>query len=196
MLRRFLYILRHIDSFYTIDHSCGRGLLQSASVRHFGANIRWSDPVTTRRAFIKLAIAAPIVGGMLKPALAATPEIFNTNGYAIHGYDPVAYFTNAKAVDGNDTYMLRWMGADWRFSSAKNMGAFEANPRSFAPRYGGYCAYAMSQGAIATSVPEAWTIHKGALYLNYSTGVRGIWKKDIPGYIAAANDYWPGILNG
>lgn len=152
--------------------------------------------MTTRRAFLKLAVAMPIVGGMLRPAFAATPEIFNTNGYAIHGYDPVAYFTNAKAVDGKDAHMLRWMGVDWRFSNAQNLSEFEADPWAYAPKYGGYCAFAMSKGAIATSVPEAWTIHKGALYLNFSTGVRSIWRKDIPGNIEAANGYWPEILNG
>lgn len=149
----------------------------------------------TRRKFVGLAIAFPVFAGTFSPAQAASAEVFNTNGVAIHGYDPVAYFEAGKAVDGKDDHSLRWLGVVWRFSSAKNMAAFEANPNAYAPKYGGYCAYAMSQGSIATSVPEAWTIHKGSLYLNFSTGVRGIWRKDIPGYVAAADDYWPDILN-
>ena len=151
--------------------------------------------MTTRRAFLGLAIALPVFGTMLRPALAASPEIFNTGGIAIHGYDPVVYFTAGKPVEGKAAHALKWMGATWRFSSAKNMATFEADPKAYAPQYGGYCAYAMSQGAIATTVPEAWTIYQGKLYLNFSTGVRGIWQGDIPGHIAAANEHWPAILN-
>ena len=149
----------------------------------------------TRRAFIALAVALPVAGSLPLAALAASPEVFSTNGKAIHGYDPVAYFTQGKPVDGKDTFALKWMGVTWRFSSSRNMESFESNPHAFAPQYGGYCAYAMSQGEVATSVPEAWTIYEGKLYLNYSTGVRGIWRSDIPGHIAAANDFWPAALN-
>lgn len=151
--------------------------------------------MTTRRTFLRLALTLPLAGVVSGPAWANAPEIFNTGGLAIHGYDPVAYFTAGKPVDGQDAHALKWMGATWRFSNAKNMAAFEANPHVYAPKYGGYCAYAMSQGAIATTVPEAWTIHEGSLYLNFSTGVRGIWRSDIPGHIVAADDNWPAVLN-
>ncbi len=146
----------------------------------------------TRR-FVVAGMAALVAGG--RPALAASPEVFNTNGMAIHGYDPLAYFKSGKPVDGKDAHTLKWMGVTWRFSSAKNMAAFERDPRAYAPQYGGYCAYAMSQGAVATTVPEAWTVHEGKLYLNFSTGVRGIWQTDIPGHIAAANEHWPAALS-
>jgi len=86
------------------------------------------------------------------------------------------------------------MGAIWRFSNPENMAAFEMNPRAYAPQYGGYCAYAMAQGAVATTVPEAWTIQDGKLFLNFSTGVRQLWKKDVPGYVAAADRHWPDAL--
>ncbi len=68
------------------------------------------------------------------------------------------------------------------------------NPEAYAPQYGGYCAYALSQGALASSVPEAWTIHEGKLYLNYSVNVRQIWSQDIPENIARADAQWPAIL--
>lgn len=151
--------------------------------------------MNSRRAFLGFAIALPVFGSVLRPALASTAEVFNSSGIAIHGYDPVGYFTQNKPVDGNDAFRLRWMGVNWRFSNEENMTAFEANPWAYAPHFGGYCAYAMSKGAIANSVPEAWTIHEDRLYLNFSTGVRDIWRRDIPGYIAAAEKVWPGILN-
>lgn len=148
-----------------------------------------------RRSVLKFALALPFIGAGLRPAFAKSAEIFNTGGLAINGYDPVAYFTQGKPVSGDAAFAVRWMGVTWNFSSEKNMMAFEADPHKYEPQYGGYCAYAMSQGAIANTVPEAWTIHEDKLYLNFSTGVRGVWQKDIPGHIALANTYWPQILN-
>jgi len=147
-----------------------------------------------RRIFLGLACATPMVLASLRPALAASPEVFSTGGIAIHGYDPVGYFTDKKPVEGSDDYQVKWMGAIWRFSNPENMAAFEMNPRAYAPQYGGYCAYAMAQGAVATTVPEAWTIQDGKLFLNFSTGVRQLWKKDVPGYVAAADRHWPDAL--
>ena len=151
--------------------------------------------MTTRRALLGYSVILPFAGFLAPAAYAASPEVFNTNGVAIHGYDPVAYFTEDAAVDGSDAHVLKWMGATWRFSTASNMATFEADPHAYAPEYGGYCAYAMAQGAVATTVPEAWTIHDGKLYLNFSTGVRGLWRADIPGFVAAADGHWPAALN-
>lgn len=150
----------------------------------------------TRRTFVGLALSSPAILGGARPALAASPEIFATNGVAMHGYDPVGYFRDAKPVEGSADFQLRWMGAIWRFAAPENMYAFEMNPHGFAPQYGGYCAYAMAQGAVATTVPEAWTVHDNRLYLNFSTGVRQLWQKDVPGFIAAADSHWPAALNG
>jgi len=149
----------------------------------------------SRRSLLKIGMAAPVMGLAQVGRLAAAPEIFSTNGVAISGYDPVAYFKRGEPVDGSDTHALRWMGSTWRFSSAENMADFEANPHAFEPQYGGYCAFAMSKGAIANTVPEAWTIFEDKLYLNFSTGVRTIWRGDMPGNIELANGFWPDILN-
>ena len=85
--------------------------------------------------------------------------------------------------------------ATWRFSSEENRAAFAANPEAYAPQYGGYCAYAVSQGYTASTTPEAWTIVEDKLYLNFSTSVRRRWERDIPGHIAAANANWPDVLS-
>ncbi len=146
-----------------------------------------------RRTFLGLLAVAPFAA---RPALAASPDVFASGGVAIHGYDPVAYFTNGAPVPGDPSLSIMWRGAAWRFSSLDTMMAFEMNPTAYAPEYGGYCAYAMAQGAIATTVPEAWTIHQGRLYLNYSVNVRTIWTEDIPGNIVRANGFWPDILAG
>ena len=146
----------------------------------------------TRRMALGLIAATPLFA---RPAFAATAETFAIDGVAIRGADPVAFFTQGAPVMGNPDHALMWKGATWQFANAENMAQFETDPVAFAPQYGGYCAFAMSKGAIATTVPEAWTIHEGKLYLNYSTNVRKIWSEDIPGNIALADGNWPGILN-
>jgi len=148
-----------------------------------------------RRDVLKYAIALPAITAFARPVLASSPEVFNTNGIAIHGYDPVGYFNQGDVTDGTDAHMLKWMGAIWRFADSDNMAAFEANPHQYAPQYGGYCAFAMAHGAIATTVPEAWTIHDRKLYLNFSVSVRDRWRQDIPGFVALANENWPAALN-
>ncbi|NEP76447.1 YHS domain-containing (seleno)protein, partial [Okeania sp. SIO2G5] len=116
------------------------------------------------------------------------------NGVAIDGADPVAYFTESKAVIGSAEFSHEWQGATWHFASAENRDLFAAAPEEYAPQYLGYCAWAVSQGYTAPIDPEAWKIVDGKLYLNYDQRVQNRWAKDIPGNIAKADANWPGVL--
>ena len=115
-------------------------------------------------------------------------------GVAIKGYDPVAYFTDSKPVEGSSDFTFEWNGAKWRFVNAEHLAAFKAAPEKYAPQYGGYCAWAVSQGYTAGIDPAAWKIVEGKLYLNYSTDVQKKWSGDIPGNIGKADKNWPVIL--
>ncbi len=114
-------------------------------------------------------------------------------GVAIDGTDPVAYFTESRAVEGAKQFSTEWNGATWRFASAANLAAFTADPEKFAPQYGGYCAWAVSQGYTADIDPQAWKIVDGKLYLNYSKDVQRNWEGDVAGHIKMADANWPGI---
>jgi len=103
--------------------------------------------------------------------------------------DPVAYFVVGKPVKGTSSFTQQWKGVTWQFTNAENLATFTAEPAKYAPRYGGYCAYAVSQGSTASTVPEAWSIIDGRLYLNYSLGIKARFDTDTAGYIAA------GVLN-
>lgn len=94
---------------------------------------------------------------------------------AINGYDPVAYFTENKAVEGNKEYTFQWQDATWYFSSEANKNAFSQNPEKYAPQYGGYCSFAVSKGFTANTDPNAFTIYDGKLYLFDSEGVKNDW---------------------
>ena len=120
---------------------------------------------------------------------------FEESGIAISGADPVAYFTESAYVPGSDEFTQEWQGVTWKFASAENRDAFVADPDAYAPQYGGFCAYAVSQGYTAKIEPDAWRIVDGKLYLNFDQKIQKRWEKDIPGHIASANQNWPGVLN-
>lgn len=119
-------------------------------------------------------------------------EIFVTDNVAVRGYDVVAYFKQQKPVEGNDKYQYEWSGATWKFSSAENLEAFKQNPESFAPQFGGYCAYGISDGDghKSPTSPDAFTIVDGKLYLNYNLKVRELWKNNQPERILTGVKNW------
>lgn len=123
--------------------------------------------------------------------LAQETDVFQKDGIAIRGYDPVAYFRQSKPVQGKESISYEWNGAKWLFSSDENKEDFKANPEKFAPQFGGYCAYGLSENHKSPTEPDAFTIVDDKLYLNYSLKVKELWKKDIPGRIKKANELWP-----
>ena len=128
------------------------------------------------------------------PARAAKSPVLVEDGHAIGGVDTVAYFAGNGPVKGKSDFSHDWKGARWLFASAENRDKFAADPMQYAPKYGGYCAFAVAKGKLKSIDPEAWSLIDGNLYLNYSLGVRKKWRKDTAGYIAQANENWPGIL--
>ena len=148
-----------------------------------------------RRLFLAAAATVPAAAFLSTPAMAEKSPVYATDGVAINGYDPVGYFTMSKPVEGDAGITSDWNGATFRFASADNKAMFDADPEKYAPKYGGYCAYAVSKGATAPTDPNAWTVHDGRLYLNFSVDVRSIWKQDIPGNVAKADANWPSVLS-
>lgn len=112
-------------------------------------------------------------------------------GVAIKGYDTVAYHTKSEPVKGDKKFQHEWMGAKWRFSSQENLDLFKANPEKYAPAYGGYCAWAVSQNYTADIDPDAWAIVDGKLYLNYDKDIKKKWEADRDQLIEAADKNWP-----
>jgi YHS domain-containing protein len=149
----------------------------------------------TRRALAALTLCFGLCAGWAGLAAAEEPEVFAKGGIAIAGYDVVIYFTESRAVKGDTDHAIMWRGATWLFASNETMDAFEMDPHSYAPQYGGYCAYAVAQGQTAPSDPEIFTIRDGKLYLNNNAQVRDVWSGDADANISAADQNWPGILN-
>lgn len=123
---------------------------------------------------------------------ASTP-VYQTSRGALDGYDPVAFFSGAPAA-GRSELAHEWNGATWHFASAANLAAFRQAPETYAPQFGGYCAYAVAHNYTAKTSPEAWHVEDGKLYLNFDVSVREQWLARKAEFIPAAVRNWPGVI--
>ena len=148
----------------------------------------------TRRTTVGLLAAAPASLTFFPgKAIAREREVFQ-NPIAINAIDPVGYFEQNRPVRGSADHSVEWNRAEWHFASQRNASMFASDPGTYAPVFGGYCAFAASRGYLAPTIPEAWTIHEEKLYLNANLRAQELWRQDIPGNIAAGLQNWPGIL--
>jgi YHS domain-containing protein len=125
---------------------------------------------------------------------AAKPAVFTERGAAVGGYDLTTYFAGTP-VRGNAQFAASHNGVTYHFANAQNRDAFRANPTRYLPQFGGYCAWAISQGYTAPGRPQFYRVVDGKLYLNFNAQIQQRWERDIPGFIARANANWPAVLN-
>lgn len=149
--------------------------------------------VSTVAGIVALAFAGSALAGA---------QYVDGSGYAVSGYDVVAYHGLAQsdpgtaqpeAVKGSTAYTAAYNGATWLFVSAANRDAFLAAPETYAPAYDGHCAYGVAKGGKVPGNPNLWRIVDGRLYLNIARAVVGFWEADIPGNIRTATSTWPGL---
>lgn len=118
-------------------------------------------------------------------------DVNTSSGLAINGYDPVAYFTIKQPIHGDSRFTFDWSGATWQFATAENRDLFAHDPESYAPQFGGFCAFAVSKGLTADSSPIAWYVDKGNLYLFADDDVEQKWVAAISdGSIDASVANW------
>ncbi|MGD1879131.1 MAG: YHS domain-containing (seleno)protein [Kiloniellaceae bacterium] len=143
-----------------------------------------------RGALLSASLAVAVMP--LLPGLAvAAQEINIVEGYAVHGYDVVAYFTEGKPVPGNDRFTATFDGATYRFASAEHRDVFVASPARYAPQFGGFCAFGTAMGRKFDGDPTAWAIVDDKLYLNLNRDVQVKWRENVPGFLKGANNNWP-----
>ncbi len=128
-----------------------------------------------------------------------TKEYNLENKVAIQGYDPVAYFTQKKAVKGKTTLATTYEGVVYYFSTQTNKEAFVKTPSSYEPQYGGWCAYAMGSSADKVEInPETFKILDGKLYLFYNAYFNNTlksWNKDEVNLKKKADTNWKKLIN-
>lgn len=152
-----------------------------------------------RSIFFLVGVLALLSTGLVARELrgaepASTPPIYATGRGAIDGVDPVAYFSEGRVVRGDPDLWHDWRGARWHFASHENREQFLRDPERFAPQFGGYCAYGVASGYTVKSDPDAWSIWRGRLYLNYDREVQEEWSADREALVERAEANWPAVL--
>jgi YHS domain-containing protein len=116
------------------------------------------------------------------------------NWVAIKGYDPVAYFTQNKAIKGKKDFSFTYQGINYYFATAGDLQSFQANPAKYEPQYGGWCAYAMGHDGSKVEVdPETFKMINGKLFLFYNrffNNTLKTWNQDEPKLHAQADKNW------
>jgi YHS domain-containing protein len=128
---------------------------------------------------------------------ASAKDLVNLNwsGVAIKGTDPVAYFTDKKAVKGDPKIQSTYEGAIYNFASVEHKASFDKEPAKYVPQFGGFCAWAVSQGYTANIDPNAFQIVDGRLILQYSLDIREKFNADTAGNLKKADANWPAIVD-
>jgi hypothetical protein len=147
--------------------------------------------------FAALAFLMTFLSGW--PVVArATERVVNDRftGLAISGYDPVAYFTDAKPVIGKPDYEKSFAQVVWRFRSDGNRQEFSANPDIYQPRYGGYDPVGIGRGVALVGNPLVWAIVGERLYLFYNEQARTEFILNPDGVIAQADGRWDEVQQG
>jgi enamine deaminase RidA (YjgF/YER057c/UK114 family) len=121
---------------------------------------------------------------------------------SIGGYDPVAYFTDGKPVQGKTEFEYLWRKLRWRFASGQHRDLFVKDPEHYAPQYDGYCAMGVASMGVAwtdphkdTVDPEAWAIVDGKLYLTGTVRALDEWRENPGENIKTANQNWSTVKN-
>jgi len=144
-----------------------------------------------------LLVNVPPVMAQLNPA-ARKQQLNLTNGLGIQGYDPVAYFTQNKAVRGSTANVVTYKNVVYRFASPANLKTFQDSPDRYEPQYGGWCAYAMGVAGEKVEVdPETFKIVNGKLFLFYHSFINNTltkWNKDEPSLHKKADINWAKLI--
>ena len=147
----------------------------------------------------KQTLIAAVMVGLISTATFAGDQYVDKTGFAVSGYDVVAYFDLAQskigqsqtaAIAGRADLTADYNGAKFAFSTQANLDKFKADPEAFAPQFDGHCAYGVAQGGKVPGNPNLWRIVDGKLYLNITKNVVGFWEEDIPGNISIAGKNW------
>ena len=129
-------------------------------------------------------------------AQAATTERVVVNRYsglAIEGFDPVAYFVDARPLVGLPDFEASKAGAVWRFRNEGNRASFVAHPDIYGPQFGGYDPIDLARGVTYAGNPRFWLISGQRLYLFGREQSRDAFAADPKRSLLDASARWPAI---
>ena len=113
-----------------------------------------------------------------------------SSGFAMGGYDPVAYFTQHRATPGEEGIEHYWGGTNWLFVNTGNRDAFAKHPEVYAPQFAGYDALAVSKGLGVQGSPAIWAVYNNRVYLFADMANMQTWRRNPYKIIQAAHARW------
>ena len=124
-------------------------------------------------------------------------DLVNVSGAskaAVSGYDAVAFFTDAKAVNGSPFITADYQGATYYFATEEHKALFTASPDKYAPQCGGFCAYGVGLGKLFPVEITTWQVRNAKLYLNLNADILKKFNADFDGNVAKATKNWPALV--
>ncbi|HEX5170772.1 MAG TPA: YHS domain-containing (seleno)protein [Cyclobacteriaceae bacterium] len=145
-----------------------------------------------------LALALSMLG---VTRLNAQQNLINVDekGVVIDGYDPVAYFTEQMAVKGSEEFQSSYNGLVYWFTSEENKKTFDSTPQKYEVQFGGFCAYAVSQGHVSPIDPNFCVVQKDEkgvdrLICQHNQKASNLWNENPDGLLVDAYKYWPAVV--
>jgi len=147
---------------------------------------------------LALLIVASVGLGFAQVDAATTERLVvdRHTGLALYGFDPVAYFTDARPMPGRPDFELWLAGATWRFRNEGNRAAFADHPEIYMPRFGGYDPLALARGVALPGNPQYWVVAGSRLYLFQTRETRDAFASDPDKAVAVARAQWPQVIKG
>ncbi len=160
-------------------------MAQSFFVRH---------KILTVIAVILLLFSAAIIVMSIKLSIGPVGmwgPVSAKNGIAINGYDTVAYLESGRAEKGVAEFSTQWKGVTWYFASEGRKKSFDAEPEKYAPKFGGYCAKAVTTGLTIVSDPSVFEVRDGQVLLFFVEDAKKDWQKEYtPELLEKADEHW------
>jgi len=178
-----------LQCLYNLRHVRGRTVAERRG-KTMAKDKKFNDRCAVRALSL---VAVLLVSAVFFPANAGVGSVIWTDsrtGFAIAGFDPVAYFADGVARKGLATFEHEWAGATWRFANEGNLAAFMEAPHVFAPRFGGFGAVSVARGHFASSDPHVWMVYKGNLLLFHSPVAKSVWQRSPDRFMAEAAGAW------
>lgn len=142
-----------------------------------------------RGALLAAILACTVAGAPLAGA-APTAWQDDATGFAIAGFDPVAYYTRHKPLLGEAGIEHRWGGVVWRFANIGNKEAFAKHPRAYLPLFAGYDPEALSRGLAVRGSPAVWLLHEGRIVFFRDMPAMRAWAKNPQRLAGLAETNW------
>ena len=143
-------------------------------------------------------IIQSIAALVLLSASVLAGDLVNVSGAsnaALSGFDPVAFFTDAKPVNGSPFISAEYQGATYFFASEEHKKLFVAAPAKYAPQFGGFCAFGVALDKLFPVDISTWQVRDAKLYLNLNPDILKKFNADFAGQVGKADKNWPGLVD-